>query len=56
GPHFFGSNATMTRAIVAEPIKLPIGPITRAQAKKFKEVISCIIDRIWGEAVAGFID
>ncbi|KAA3487694.1 Transposon Ty3-I Gag-Pol polyprotein [Gossypium australe] len=44
-----GDDAIMTKVAVAEPIELPLGPITRARAKKFKEAISCYIDRIWGE-------
>ncbi|KAK5840090.1 hypothetical protein PVK06_008959 [Gossypium arboreum] len=44
----------MTRAAV-EPIELPIGPITRARSKRFKEAISGLVDRIWGEAIAGLV-
>ncbi|KAH1097484.1 hypothetical protein J1N35_014405 [Gossypium stocksii] len=33
-----------------------MGPITRAQAKRFKEAISSLIDQFWGEAIVGFID
>ncbi|KAH1073198.1 hypothetical protein J1N35_025526 [Gossypium stocksii] len=37
-------------------IELPMGPITRARANRFKEAISGLIDQVWGEVVARFID
>ncbi|KAH1122594.1 hypothetical protein J1N35_005754 [Gossypium stocksii] len=39
-----------------EPMELPTGPITRARAKKFKEAVAALIDRVWGETVARFIE
>ncbi|KAH1130456.1 hypothetical protein J1N35_001834 [Gossypium stocksii] len=39
-----------------EPIELPIRPLTHAQAQKFKEAITGIIDRVWGEVVIRLID
>ncbi|KAH1039280.1 hypothetical protein J1N35_041023 [Gossypium stocksii] len=44
-----------TKAVV-EPIELPMGLITRARAKRFKEDIVGLIDQILGEFVAGLID
>ncbi|KAH1114319.1 hypothetical protein J1N35_007697 [Gossypium stocksii] len=45
----------LTKA-AAKPIELPMGPIIHALAKRFKESISGLIDRIWGEGVARLID
>ncbi|KAH1082790.1 hypothetical protein J1N35_022551 [Gossypium stocksii] len=42
--------------IAIDPIELPMRPITRARAKRFKEAISGLIDQVWGETVAGLID
>ncbi|MBA0798444.1 hypothetical protein Gohar_009036 [Gossypium harknessii] len=36
-----------------DSIELPIGPITRAQAKCFKESISTLVDQIWEETTKG---
>ncbi|MBA0858191.1 hypothetical protein Goshw_022673 [Gossypium schwendimanii] len=36
--------------------ELPKGPITRARAKKFKDAISTLVDRVWGESVAGLLE
>ena len=33
----------------ANPIQLPVGPIIRAQAKKFKETLNGLIQNIWVE-------
>ncbi|KAH1046907.1 hypothetical protein J1N35_037691, partial [Gossypium stocksii] len=41
---------------VGDPIELPMGPITRARANKFKKAILSLIDQVWGETVARFID
>ncbi|KAK5794032.1 hypothetical protein PVK06_035223 [Gossypium arboreum] len=46
----------MAKATAVKHIELSIGSITRAIAKKFQGAISCYIDRIWGEEVAGLID
>ena len=32
-----------------DPIQVPIGPVTRARAKKFKETLNAFIQRIWVE-------
>ena len=32
-----------------DPIQVPIGPVTRARAKKFKETLNAFIQRIWAE-------
>ncbi|XP_040948647.1 uncharacterized protein [Gossypium hirsutum] len=37
-------------------LELPKGPITRARAKKFKDAISALVDRVWGESVAGLFE
>ncbi|XP_040942305.1 uncharacterized protein [Gossypium hirsutum] len=37
-------------------LKLPKGPITRARAKKFKDTISALVDRVWGESVASLLE
>ncbi|KAH1097629.1 hypothetical protein J1N35_014550 [Gossypium stocksii] len=39
-----------------EPMELPTRLISRARAKRFKEVVAGLIDRISSEAVVGFID
>ncbi|PPS05633.1 hypothetical protein GOBAR_AA15016 [Gossypium barbadense] len=39
-----------------EPLKLPLGLISRARAKSFKEAILALVDQIWGETVVGHID
>ncbi|KAH1039096.1 hypothetical protein J1N35_040839 [Gossypium stocksii] len=46
----------MAKDAAAKPIELPIGLITRAKAKKFKEAIASYIDRIRGETIARHID
>ena len=33
-----------------DPIQVPIGPVTRARAKKFKEVLNGLIQEAWAEA------
>ncbi|KAH1114330.1 hypothetical protein J1N35_007708 [Gossypium stocksii] len=42
--------------VAVKPMELPTGPITRARAKKFKEAVAALIDRVWGETVVGFIE
>ena len=39
-----------TRSWNADPIQVPIGPVTRAQAKKFQNVLSGLIHGIWAQA------
>ena len=34
---------------VADPIQVPVGPITRARAKKFKEALNGLIHEIWNQ-------
>ena len=34
---------------VADPIQVPVGPITRARAKKFKEALNRLIHEIWNQ-------
>ncbi|KAE8008528.1 hypothetical protein FH972_005031 [Carpinus fangiana] len=34
----------------ADPIQVPIGPVTRARAKKFQNALSGLIQGIWGQA------
>ncbi|PON43561.1 hypothetical protein TorRG33x02_333540, partial [Trema orientale] len=38
-----------TRAWNADPIQVPIGPITRARAKRFKTALSGLIQSNWAE-------
>jgi hypothetical protein len=39
-----------TRSWNADPIHVPIGPVTRAHAKKFHNALSGLIQGIWGQA------
>ena len=32
-----------------DPIQVPIGPVTRARAKRFKETLNLLIQGIWAE-------
>jgi hypothetical protein len=41
---------TSTRSWNADPIHVPIGPVTRARAKKFHNALSGLIQGIWGQA------
>ncbi|GMN51977.1 hypothetical protein TIFTF001_021115 [Ficus carica] len=34
---------------VADPIQVPVGPITRARAKKFKEALNGLIHEFWNQ-------
>ena len=38
-----------TRAWNADPIQVPIGPVTRARAKRFKNELSGLIQDIWAQ-------
>ncbi|XP_057469634.1 uncharacterized protein LOC130758701 [Actinidia eriantha] len=40
---------TNTRSRNADPIQVPIGPITRARAKKFQNALSGLIQGIWAQ-------
>ncbi|KAK5845798.1 hypothetical protein PVK06_002024 [Gossypium arboreum] len=46
----------MAKEAAVDPIELPLGPITRSRAKKFREALLSYIDRAWIEEVAGLID
>ncbi|KAH1031803.1 hypothetical protein J1N35_043977 [Gossypium stocksii] len=46
----------MAKELAVDPIKLPLGPITRERAKKFKKAIASYLDRKWGKTIAGHID
>jgi hypothetical protein len=39
-----------TRSWNADPIQVPIGPVTRARAKKFQNALSGLIQGIWAQA------
>ncbi|KAK5802805.1 hypothetical protein PVK06_030428 [Gossypium arboreum] len=39
-----------------DPLELPVGPITRARAKRFKDATIALVDRVWGETVAGLLE
>ena len=41
---------TSTRSRNADPIQVPIGPVTRAHAKKFQNALSGLIQGIWAQA------
>ena len=38
-----------TRAWNADPVQVPIGLVTRARAKRFKECLSGLIQHIWAK-------
>ena len=38
-----------TRAWNADPVQVPIGPVTRARAKRFKESLNGLIQHIWAK-------
>ena len=37
-------------ALSKDPIQVPIGPVTRARAKKFKELLNGLIQEAWAQA------
>jgi hypothetical protein len=37
----------------ADPIQVPIGPVTRARAKKFQNALSGLVQGIWAQALHG---
>ena len=37
------------RAWNADPVQVPIGPVTRAQAKRFNESLNGLIQHIWAK-------
>ena len=39
-----------TRSWNADPTQVPIGPVTRARAKKFQNALSGLIQGIWAQA------
>ncbi|KAG8485858.1 hypothetical protein CXB51_019213 [Gossypium anomalum] len=39
-----------------DPLELPVRPITRARAKRFKDATTTLVDRVWGETVAGLFE
>ena len=39
----------ITRAWNADPVQVPIGPVTRARAKRFKESLNGLIQHIWAK-------
>ena len=39
----------MTNKWNVDPIQVPVGPVTRAQAKKFKKTLNGLIQNIWIE-------
>ena len=34
-------------------LELPKGPITRSRAKQFKEAVTALVNKIWGEILVG---
>ena len=45
----FGNDESITSKWSVDPIQVPIGPITRARAKRFKETLNVLIQHIWAE-------
>ncbi|KAG8481073.1 hypothetical protein CXB51_025807 [Gossypium anomalum] len=39
-----------------DPLELPVGSITRARAKRFKDATTTLVDRVWGETIAGLFE
>ncbi|XP_017637300.2 uncharacterized protein LOC108479297 [Gossypium arboreum] len=39
-----------------DPFELPVGLITRAREKRFKDATIALVNRVWGETVAGLIE
>ena len=37
-------------ALLKDPVQVPIGPVTRARAKKFKELLNGLIQEAWAQA------
>ena len=37
-------------ALSKDPVQVPIGPVTRARAKKFKELLNGLIQEAWAQA------
>ena len=44
-----GNDESTTNKWSVDPIQVPIRPVTRAWAKKFKETLNVFIQRIWAE-------
>ncbi|KAH1091242.1 hypothetical protein J1N35_018499 [Gossypium stocksii] len=42
----------MLKSDVSSPMELPLGPITRARAKRFQEAVASYIARVWVEGMA----
>ncbi|KAK5839649.1 hypothetical protein PVK06_008470 [Gossypium arboreum] len=43
-------------AASVDPLEFPVGPITRARAKRFKDAISALVDRAWAESITSLIE
>ena len=46
------STSKSTWETYSDPIQVPIGPVTRARAKKFKETLIGLIQATWAQAIA----
>ena len=57
---FIGLSDTTTppelSAANEDPLELPVGPVTRTRAKRFKDATTALVDRVWGETVAGLLE
>ena len=38
------------KASTKDPLQVPVGPITRARAKKFKEALNGLIQGLWADS------
>ena len=43
------NDASTTNKWSVDPIQVPVGPVARARAKKFKETLNAFIQHIWAE-------
>ena len=44
-----GGNDVNMRAIPRDPLQVPVGPITRAEAKRFKKALNSLIQDTWAD-------
>ncbi|KAK5785477.1 hypothetical protein PVK06_040068 [Gossypium arboreum] len=39
-----------------DPLELPLGLITQARAKRFKDATTTLVNKVWGENIAGLLE
>jgi hypothetical protein len=44
-----GNDASQGSSLVQDPVRVPVGPITRARAKKFKESLMGLVQEVWAQ-------